>query len=76
MLRRVSKKNCEIKAPENSIGVVVVVVTIVVVIVIAIVVAVIVVLAVAHDNGAVLVESLYPKEKEGQQCYYATRIVG
>jgi hypothetical protein len=35
----------------------------------------VVVLAVARDNGAVLVESLYPKEKDGQQRYYATMIV-
>ncbi len=62
--------------PENSVIVVVVVITIVVVIIYAIVVAVIFVLAVAHNNGAILVESLYLKEKEGQQRYYATRIVG
>jgi hypothetical protein len=50
--------------PQNSAVVVVVVVTIVVVIVIAVVIAAIVVLAIARDNGAILVESLYSKEKE------------
>jgi hypothetical protein len=70
------KKKCKIEAPENSVIVVVVIVTVVVVIVIAVIVAVVVALAIACDNGTVLVESLYPKEKEGQQCYYATRIVG
>ncbi len=62
--------------PKNSVIIVAVVVTVVVVIIIAVVIAIVVVLAVACDNGAVRVESLYPKEKEGQQRYNATRIVG
>ncbi len=62
--------------PKNSVVVVVVIVTIVVVIVIAVVITVVVVLAIGCDNGAVLVKSLYPNEKEGQQRYYAIRIVG
>ncbi len=70
-----SKKNCKIEVPQNSIVVIVVVVTVVVIIVVVVIITVVVILAVARDNGAVLVKSLYPKEKEGQQRYYATRIV-